>query len=151
MLRPTMDPSRVMEVGMPQERLSMRKAREILRLRLGLGLSAREVASSCKVSHSTVLEYERRARSAGLLWPLPDEIDDTQLERIVCGVPEQRFGKREMPDIGYLAAEMKKRHVTLALLWLEYKGEHPDGYQYTQFCETLSSASTTSAAKRSST
>lgn len=120
---------------MPQGRLSMRKAREILRLRLGLGLSAREVARSCKISHSTVLEYERRARSAGLSWPLPEEIDDTQLERIVCGVAEPRSGKREMPDIGYLAAEIRKRHVTLSLLWLEYKAEHPDGYQYTQFCE----------------
>jgi transposase len=124
-----------MEVRMSQERLSMRKAREILRLRLGLGLSAREVARSCKISHSTVLEYERRARSAGLGWPLPDEIDDTQLEKIVCGPPPQRSGQREMPEIGYLAAEMKKRHVTLHLLWLEYKDDHPDGYQYTQFCE----------------
>lgn len=120
---------------MPQERLSMRKAREILRLRLGLGLSAREVARSCKVSHTTVLEYERRARSAGLGWPLPEGIDDTQLEKIVCPAPEHKSGKRDMPDIGYLTAEMKKRHVTLSLLWLEYKAANPDGYQYTQFCE----------------
>lgn len=131
----TMDPSDVMEVGMPQERLSMRKAREILRLRLGLGLSAREVARSCKVSHTTVLEYERRARSAGLGWPLPEGVDDAQLETIVCGPPEPRCAKREMPDIGYLGAEMKKRHVTLSFLWLEYKAANPDGYQYTQFCE----------------
>ncbi len=113
----------------------MRKAREILRLRLGLGLSAREVARSCKVSHTTVLEYERRARSAGLGWPLPEGVDDAQLETIVCGPPEPRCAKREMPDIGYLGAEMKKRHVTLSLLWLEYKAGNPDGYQYTQFCE----------------
>jgi len=113
----------------------MRKIREVLRLRLGLGLSARDVAKSCRISHSTVLEYEKRARSAGLVWPLPEEMDDTQLESIVCGSVEQKNGRRKMPDIGYLAAEMKKRHVTLNLLWLEYKAANPDGYQYTQFCE----------------
>ena len=107
----------------------MRKVREILRVRLGLQLSAREVATSCKISHSTVLEYERRARCAGLSWPVPDQIDDAQLERIVCGAAQQRSSRREMPDIGYLAAEMKKRHVTLNLLWMEYKAANPDGYQ----------------------
>ena len=115
---------------MPQEGLSMRKVREILRLRLGLGLSAREAARSCKVSHSTVLEYVGRARCAGIGWPLPEGMDDAEMERIVCGPVQQTTGRREMPEIGYLAQEMKKRHVTLNLLWLEYKAANSDGYQY---------------------
>ena len=68
---------------MSREGLSMRKVREILRLRLGMGLSARQVASSCKISPSTVNEYEKRIRAAGLSWPLPEGLDDAALERIV--------------------------------------------------------------------
>jgi len=58
----------------------MRKVREVLRFRLGLGRSAREVVKSCKVSHSTVLEDERRAKAAGIGWPLPEELDDAEFE-----------------------------------------------------------------------
>lgn len=119
---------------MSQEGLSMRKVREILRLRIGCSLSCRDVAKSCKVSHSTVLEYQRRAISAGLGWPLPEGMDDAALERIVCEPPEAPVCRRDMPDIDYLVSEMKKAHVTLSLLWLEYKAANPDGYQYTQFC-----------------
>ena len=123
---------------MPQEGLSMRKVREILRLRLGVGLSARQVAKSCKVSSSTVLEYEKRARDAGLSWPLPDGMDDTALERTVRARIEVTRCDRPLPDIGYLVQEMRRPHVTLSLLWLEYKAANPDGYQYTQFCHHYS-------------
>ena len=112
---------------MSREGLSMRKAREILRLRLGKGLSSRQVAKSCKVSSSTVLEYEQRAREAGLTWPIAEDMDDAALERAL----RSRLSsgpKRPLPDIGYLAGEMKKKHVTLHLLWLEYREVHPDGY-----------------------
>lgn len=119
---------------MSQEGLSMRKVREILRLRIGCGLSARAVAKSCKVSHSTVLEYHRRAVAADLGWPLPEGMDDAALEKIICGPPDISTGRREMPEIDYLVSEMKRSHVTLHLLWLEYKAANPDGYQYTQFC-----------------
>jgi hypothetical protein len=68
---------------MSREGLSMRKVREILRLRLGVGLSAGNVAKSCKVGKTTVLEYETRFREAGLSWPLPDDVDDSVLERAV--------------------------------------------------------------------
>ena len=120
---------------MRRKGLSMRKVREILRLRLAVGLSARQVAESCKISSSTVLEYERRARDAGLTWPLPDDLDDGALERLVRARPESFRHNRPLPDIGYLVQEMKRPHVTLHLLWLEYKERHPDGYQYTQFVD----------------
>lgn len=125
---------------MSREGLSMRKVREILRLRLHVGLSARKVAKSCKVSAATVLEYEKRAKEAGLTWPLPEEMDDDWLERIVRARPESFTHNRPMPEMDYLLSEMRKPHVTLYLLWLEYRERHPDGYGYTQFCYHYSQA-----------
>jgi transposase len=118
---------------MAQKGLSMRKVREVLRLRWGVGLAVHQVAASCQVSPSTVLEYERKARGAGLSWPLPEGMDDTQLERLVRESPPKAGRERPLPDIEYLLQEMRKPHVTLSLLWMEYKEAHPDGYGYTQF------------------
>ena len=118
---------------MARKGVSMRTVREILRLRFGVGLAVRKVAQSCKVSHSTVLEYEGRARAAGLSWPLPEGLDDAELERLLGGRPPGPKAHKPLPDIDYLLKEMRKPHVTLALLWLEYKAANPDGYQYTRF------------------
>ena len=65
---------------MPAERLSMRKIREVLRLR-ALGLSKREIAQSISIGATTVLDYQRRADRAGVSWPLPEDWDDARLER----------------------------------------------------------------------
>ena len=119
---------------MPQKGLSMRNVREILRLRLELGRPAREVARSCHVSPSTVLAYEKRAREAGLTWPLPEKIDDAALSKLVREPSYPPSSERPLPDTPYLLQEMRKKHVTLQLLWLEYRERHPDGYGYTQFC-----------------
>ncbi len=119
---------------MPQEGLSMRKVREILRLRLGVGLSSRQVARSCNVSSSTVLEYEKHAREAGLSWPLPEDLDDAALESLIRAKLDTTRQDRPLPDVAYLVQEMRRPHITLSLLWLEYKAANPDGYQYTQFC-----------------
>src|SRR5208283_1486770 len=120
--------------------LSMHKAREILRLRFDVGLSARKTAKSCKVSHSTVLEYESRVREAKLSWPLPEGMDDEELERIVHAQPGDLRHDRPMPDTEYLVKEMHRPHVTLYLLWMDYKEVHPDGYGYTQFCHHYAEA-----------
>ncbi len=61
---------------MARKRWSMRKIREALRLKYGRGLSNRQIAASLKVAHSTVVQYLRRARRAGLSWPLDEGIDD---------------------------------------------------------------------------
>ena len=65
---------------MPAGRCSMRKIREILRLRWGLGLTQRQVATSVRTSASTVFDTCARAKAAGLSWPLPEELDDEALE-----------------------------------------------------------------------
>ena len=116
---------------MAQEGLSMRKAREVLRLRFGCGLSARQVAQSCGVARSTVGEYERRAKAAGLGWPLPDGMDDAGLERALGGPARPAaVAGRGMPDAAYLKRELSKKSVTLALVWQEYRAGCPGGYGY---------------------
>lgn len=121
---------------MPRREVSMRNAREVLRLRIGSGLSVRDVASSCGVSISTVSEYEKRIREAGLGWPLPEDMDDDLLERLVrSGQPTGP--SRALPDINYVVTELAKPHVTLTLLWLEYRETNPEGYGYTQFCHWI--------------
>ncbi len=121
---------------MAKARLSMRKIRQVLRLRWELGLSARKVAQSLSVGHSTVLEYEGRARRAGLTWPLDPKTDDAELERLLYPPPEPRSVVRPIPNWAEVWRELRgHKGVTLQLLWLEYKNEHPHGYQYSQYCE----------------
>jgi transposase len=118
-----------------QKGLSMHKVREVLRLRFGSGLSARQVASSLGIARSTVAEYEQKARAAGVSWPLPAEMDDGVLHRALFGPQAAPTPRRGLPAIAHLREEMAQKHVTLMLLWSEYKESNPDGYQYTQFCE----------------
>ena len=121
---------------MTQERLTLRKIREILRLKEEAGLSNRAIARVCKVSNSTVGEYLPRAHEAGLHWPLPEGLGDHELLQRLF--PETKRGgepERPLPNGETLRQELKKKGVTLKLLWIEYRDKHPDGYGYTQFCE----------------
>lgn len=119
---------------MPAKRTSMRKIRSTLRQR-ALGLSAREIARALGVSPTTVGEYLRRASHAGLSWPLAEDLDDAELERLLFSCSDDQSAARPEPDWPWVHTELRRKHVTLALLWQEYKEQHPDGYQYTQFCE----------------
>ena len=65
---------------MPKKRLSMRRIREVLRLKHELRRSHREIARSLGIANSTVSDYVGRARAAGLSWPLPEGLDDAALE-----------------------------------------------------------------------
>ncbi len=120
---------------MANVRLSMRKIKEILSLCLGGGMSPRHASQSCGIGRTTIREYLERARKAGLSWPLPDELDETSLENLLfpSTVPLSAQ-RRNMPSFDYLHTELKKKHVTLQLLWHEYRDNNPDGYQYSQFC-----------------
>ena len=112
----------------------MRSVREILRLRLEMNLSSREVARSCGVHHRTVCEYDKRIREAGLTWDGIKEMDDDALRKMARSNLEQSESDRHLPEMGYIAKELKRPHVTRRTLWLEYKETHPDGYEYSQFC-----------------
>jgi transposase len=113
----------------------MRKVREVLRLKWANGFSERNIARSCDMARSTVAEYLRRARAAGLAWPLPEGLDDASLERrlfpATCGLPAEQRPVPVWPDIH---REMKRKGVTLFVLWQEYKESYPEGFQYSQFC-----------------
>jgi transposase len=115
----------------------MRSIKEVLRLKWTCGLSDRQIARSCSIARSTVGEYLRRAEKAGLHWPLPEGMDDSQLDSLLFPVaPLVCSGTpRAMPDWAQIRKELKKKGVTLFLLWEEYKETHPDGYQYSWFCE----------------
>ncbi|MCC6966847.1 MAG: IS21 family transposase [Nitrospira sp.] len=121
---------------MPAERVTMRKIKDILRLKWACGLSNRQVAASCGVARSTVAETLYRATAAGLSWPLPAELDDAQLEaRLYPAAPPPTSPPRAMPDWATVHQELTRKGVTLALLWQEYQAQHPDGYQYSRFCD----------------
>lgn len=121
---------------MPAERVSMRKIKEILRLKWSCGLSRRQIARSCALARSTVAEYLRRAQAAGLSWPLPAEWDDARLEELLFpAVAYMPADQRPMPNWAEIHQEYKRKGVTLSLLWQEYKAQSPAGYQYSQFCE----------------
>ena len=119
---------------MPRSRIAMRRVREILRLKWELGLSVRQIAHSSGLSHPTVLRYIERARACGLSWPLPAELDDAELERRLFPPPPPPSEARAQPDWVVVHREMKRKDMTLLLLWDEYKAAHPNGYQYTTFC-----------------
>ena len=120
---------------MPAKRLSMRKIKEILRLKHEVGLSARQIARSCSVSRSTVSEYLSRAWAAGLSWPLDDEMDEASLERLLFAEDLQvPSSKRPLPDWADIHTELRsKKSVTLMLLWEEYKACHPEDGVGSQF------------------
>src|SRR6056297_4351919 len=71
------------EVQMPAERITMRKIREVLRLKFECRLSNRKIARSTSVARSTASDYIQRSKAAGLDWPLPEDMDDAQLEKIL--------------------------------------------------------------------
>jgi len=121
---------------MSNKRLSMRKIKEVLRLASRAGLGVRQIGRSLSLSHVTVSSYLERARVAGLTWPLPEELDEASLECLLFPLkPQIRRANRPQPDWVYIHQELKRKGVTLQLLWQEYKEKHPDGYQYSQFCE----------------
>lgn len=118
---------------MAQARLSVRKIREVLRLKAEARLSDREIAAAIGVARSTVQECLRRARRAGLGWPLPDGCDEDEL--VARLYPQQAAVPRyPTPDFATIHAELARKGVTRMLLWQEYKARHPDGCQYSAFC-----------------
>lgn len=118
---------------MPRKRVSMRKIREALRLKWNLGIDERQIAKSCNISRSTLWEYLRRAKDAGLSWPLPEGLDDATLEVLLFRGDPKRGVKRPEPDWQETHRERKLKGVTLLLLWKEYIAQYPEGYGYVTF------------------
>ncbi len=117
----------------------MRKIKEVLRLKYDCNISEREISRSCQVSRSTVADYLMKAKAAGISWPEALALTDTQIEERLFPVKRIPSSvKRPEPDYEYIYNQVRtyrKFNLTLVQLWLEYKEKHPDGYQYSQFCD----------------
>ena len=120
---------------MPAERLTMRKIREVFRLKFDCDISNRQIAKSCNIARSTVAEYLFRFKQAALSWPLAQELGDNQLEQLLYPkLPTLPAHERPLPDWSYVHQQLRHKSVTLMLLWQEHKELHPQAHQYSQFC-----------------
>jgi len=123
---------------MPGERLSMRKIRDVLRLRFAHDLSQRAIAHSVRLSIGAVNSYLGRARLAKLDWPLPEDLSDAQLERLLYPPPpDVARQQRPVPDWAAVHRELRRPNVTLSLLWEEYRAGPGgrDGFGYSWFSD----------------
>lgn len=116
--------------------ISMRKIREILRLKFECHCSNHLIALSVGISSSTVSECLRRVRTAQLTWPLPESLDDAQLEALLYPpVKKKTPVEQGVVDCLYIHQQLKRKSVTLMLLWQEYKEKYPKGFGYSRYCE----------------
>ena len=120
---------------MPAKRKPMRKIKEVLRLKLEAGLSHERIAAATGISKGAVSEYLKRAAQAGLSWPLDAAVDDSALEALLFAKASAPAGGYALPDFAHIHQELKRKGVTLMLLWEEYAAAHPQSaYRYSQFC-----------------
>src|SRR5438445_164990 len=117
----------------------MRKTKELLRLRFELGFGQRQIARSCGMGVGTVHLYLERAAAAGIGWPLPGGWNEEELEAKLFGnqpVQARAVRQRPQPDWKTIHEQLQQhRHLSLQLLWEEYRQAHPEGYRYSWFCE----------------
>ncbi len=113
----------------------MRKIHEVLRLHFEHGRSKREIARIINASPTTVSDYLARAKVAGLPYPMPADLDDAALEWRLFPPSEPSSVKRPAPNWLTVHNELRRKGVTLELLWQEYKVEQADGLQYSAFCD----------------
>ncbi len=114
-------------------RIAVIKTREILRLDK-VGLSLREIASACSCGKSTVSEVLQRAQKAKIIWPT--DLKEKELLKLLYPPVDKPLSLPE-PDMEYIFYEMKKKSVTLMLLWEEYKEVYPHGLMYTEVLQPL--------------
>jgi len=117
-------------------RMSMKNIKEILRLASDGNLSVRQIAKSCNCSPTTVSAVIERARTADLTldWPMINQMSEEVLENKLY--PDENYRtERPLPDMNFIHTELKRKGVTLQLLWQEYLEQYPDGLGYSQFCD----------------
>jgi transposase len=121
---------------MPMERMSMRHVRDCVRLK-NAGMTTREIARRVGVASSTVRLTLRRCEAAGIAWPLAADLTDAMLEQRLFANAGVKSGHRRHaePDWARVHREMRRKHVTLSILWEEYIALHPGGYRYSRFCD----------------
>jgi transposase len=123
---------------MARKLINMRYVKEVLRLKHQNHLSVREIAGSLGLPASTVGDYLQRAEAAGVAWPLPEGLSDTELaQRLLqpAASAAPSDPAKPLPDWPALHEQLRRKGVTLQLLWQEYQQAHPNGYQRSQFCQ----------------
>jgi transposase len=115
-------------------RITMRKFSEILRQRYELKLKIREIAASLNVSAGSVSRYLQRAKVAGISWPLPEGLTEEELQHQLFLPVAERAQNRPLPDWEWVNREVRKKGMTVLLLWREYREAQPNGLCYSQFC-----------------
>ncbi|WP_374531935.1 IS21 family transposase [Novosphingobium sp.] len=115
----------------------MRDVREVMRLYREGCVPVREIARLTGVARSTVQDMLGRFERSDLEWPVPVEISDAELEARLYGPAGVKPGRRKLPepDWALVARELKRKHVTLQVLWEEYYAANPDGYRYSRWCD----------------
>ena len=117
----------------------MRKIKEVLRLRFELGLGQRQIARSCGMGLGTVHDYLERAAGGRHRLAVARRLGEEELEAKLFGtqpVPPKRRGSGRSRTGKRIHEQLQQhRHLTLQLLWEEYRQAHPDGYRYSRFCE----------------
>src|SRR3954454_12504443 len=119
---------------MAKPEVAMRRVKEVLRVKEGLGLRDKEglglsdtaVSRSVRIARSTVKEYLDRAAAAGLNWETVAELSEEELDRRLFAAVDTRHWDRPLPDWEAVEKELRGRGVTLRLLWLEYLSRHPE-------------------------
>lgn len=120
---------------MPRKRTHMKRIKDVLRLKMDVGLSHRDIAKCTQLGPSTVSEILSRFKLSDLSWPLPEELDDKTLEAKLYQGKVTNKSKR-LPDFINMHQELKLTGMTKLLLWEEYNQIAPEtAYRYTQFCE----------------
>lgn len=112
----------------------MRSIKEILRLVHEGNLSIRQIAKSCNCSPTTITAIIERYKNANIPYLAIKTMDDAELEAKLYP-QEINSSKKSLPDMDYIHKELKRKGVTLQLLWQEYKETYPDGLMYSQFCD----------------
>jgi transposase len=122
---------------MPAHRSAMRKIKEVLRLKFEANLSHRQIAAATGLSKGAVTKYLARAAAVGIGWPWPADLEEEAAERRIFSSPAPRWPgpKYVLPDYAGIHQELKRKGVTLQLLWEEYERTHGErAYRYSQFC-----------------
>ena len=120
---------------MPTKRKTMRQIKEVLRLKFEAKLSHERIAAATGLSKGAVTNYLKRAADAGIGWPLAPQMDDAALEALLFTQASGPLAIYAAPDFAHIHQELKRKGVTLQLLWEEYHAAHTGcAYHYSQFC-----------------
>lgn len=120
---------------MPAIGVSMHKIKEILRLHFDAKLSQHQIAASLQLSSGVVNKYLSLAKAAQIIWPLPEEVDEVTLRTVLKPYQKNVESNRYEPDYPSIHQELKRKGVTLLLLWQEYESTHgTKAYRYSRFC-----------------